>query len=250
MTGNYLPEIGAMTREIRRGRCVLDGYQRGWGLQFGEVVESVLADPVYRRAMALAAPRIIQAEMNRMNVFLILRFFLADLPAGDVVEFGSYRGGSAIFIASVLREIHPNARVYALDTYEGIPQADKSVDAHNAGDFGSVDYDEMVACAAAQGLDNLHFVRGRFEDTWPRLQKDAGRPVALAHIDCDVKSAVRYAFDAVRPSMVPGGYIVFDDATVSSCIGATEAVEEVIQERHIFSEQIWPHYVFRHGLGG
>ncbi len=48
--------------------------------------------------------------------------------------------------------------------------------------------------------------------------------------------------------MVQGGYIIFDDANVSSCIGATEAVEEIIQRDCMYSEQIWPHYVFRHNL--
>jgi hypothetical protein len=46
--------------------------------------------------------------------------------------------------------------------------------------------------------------------------------------------------------MVPGGYMVFDDATVSSCLGATEAVESLLIRRDgLSSEQIWPHFVFR-----
>ena len=49
--------------------------------------------------------------------------------------------------------------------------------------------------------------------------------------------------------MVPGGYLVFDDATVSSCIGATEAVESLVVRRDgLNSEQIFPHFVFRAGL--
>ena len=43
-----------------------------------------------------------------------------------------------------------------------------------------------------------------------------------------------------------GGYVVFDDATVSSCIGATEAVEDLLIRRDgLNSEQIYPHFVFR-----
>jgi hypothetical protein len=46
--------------------------------------------------------------------------------------------------------------------------------------------------------------------------------------------------------MVEGGYFVFDDATVSSCIGATEVVEDLLIRRDgLNSEQIWPHFVFR-----
>ena len=31
--------------------------------------------------------------------------------------------------------------------------------------------------------------------------------------------------------MVNGGYVVFDDAAVSSCLGATEAVEDLVIRR-------------------
>jgi len=50
----------------------------------------------------------------------------------------------------------------------------------------------------------------------------------------------------VKPAMASGGYLVFDDATTSSCIGATEAVENLLIRRDaLSSEQIYPHYVFR-----
>ncbi len=46
--------------------------------------------------------------------------------------------------------------------------------------------------------------------------------------------------------MVEGGYIVFDDATLSSCLGATEVVEDLVIRRDgLNSEQIFPHFVFR-----
>jgi len=49
--------------------------------------------------------------------------------------------------------------------------------------------------------------------------------------------------------MVGAGYYIFDDATTSSCLGATEAAEEVlIQRDHLCSEQIFPHFAFRHSL--
>ncbi len=70
--------------------------------------------------------------------------------------------------------------------------------------------------------------------------------IVLAHIDCDIYSAVAFSYDLVKTFMVPGGYLVFDDATTSSCLGATEAVEElVIRRDRLHSEQIFPQFVFR-----
>ncbi len=88
---------------LRNGRSIRDGYARGWGLEFGGLRESVLADPIYQDAMALAQGRTIQAETCRMNLFLLARYFLPRLlensASGSIVEFGSFRGGSAIFLA-------------------------------------------------------------------------------------------------------------------------------------------------------
>ena len=242
----YLSEL-RRPANIRKGRNVQDGYSRGVGLQFGALADAIRKDPVYAEAVSLAHGRTIVAEHNRMNLFLILRAFLDAIP-GHVIEFGSYKGGNAIFMASVLKQLHPGRRIWSLDTFTGMPETDLTVDAHHRGDFQDVDLDEMRRFAAKKGLDNLEFVEGLFQDTSDRVLAEAGQ-IALAHIDCDIYSAVVYSYDAVKPRMAPGGYIALDDACFSSCLGATEAVEELMIRRDgLHSEQIYPHFVFRAGL--
>ena len=84
--------------------------------------------------------------------------------------------------------------------------------------------------AAAAGLNNLVCVKGLFEDTAPQTLATAGR-LALIHIDCDIYSAVVNTYDASKPYMVKGGYVVLDDPPTSSCLGAFEAMEEVMIRR-------------------
>ena len=235
---------------LRKGRSIRDGYARGWGLEFGDLRSSVLDDPIYQDAMAVAQGRTIQAENCRMNLFLLAKYFLPRLlldgRAGSIVEFGSFRGGSAIFLASVCRSLGLPVKVYGLDTFEGMPPTDKGVDAHNAGDFSGVDVDELRAFVASSGLsEHLEFVQGIFEDTAPSVLAKIP-PVLLAHIDCDVYPSVAFSWDAVTPCMASGGYVALDDAHVSSCLGATEAVEDLaIRRDGLNCEQIWPHFVFR-----
>lgn len=243
---SYLPEMKGVVNGIRHGRSVYEGYQRGWGLQFGGVREKVLCDPLYKEAFAMAKDRTLMSEENRMNIFLLLRFFLDKIPFGHIVEYGSYRGGSAIFMAYVVQKLYPGMKVFALDSFEGMPQTDKNVDAHNAGDFSDVDLERLQKRVNELKLDNLVLVKGYFENTNEGVMAQAGK-ICLAHIDCDIAPAVKYSYEGVTPFMVDGGYIVFDDATVSSCIGATEVVEELIIRRDgKNSEQIYPHFVFRH----
>jgi predicted O-methyltransferase YrrM len=235
-------------RGVRKGRVPHDGYARGWGIQFGGLRDKVREDPIYQRAAALAAGRSVMAEDNRINLYLLLRFYLERVPFGHVAEFGSYRGGSAMFMARVLQEVGSQARVYAFDTFAGMPVTNPDVDAHNTGDFADVDVEEVRAAIAAAGLANLELVVGPFEQTAASALARNG-PVALAHIDSDIESAIAFAYDAVKLHMVRGGYVVFDDATVASCLGATEAVEELVIFRDgLHAEQISPHFVFRTGL--
>jgi hypothetical protein len=241
----YLPELKGVIHGIRGGRNVYEGYQRGWGLQFGGLKEKILSDPLYNEALKVAQDRTIVSEENRMNLFLLLRFFIDALPFGHIVEYGAYRGGSAIFMARVTKELYPGLKVFALDSFEGMPETDKHIDAHSVGDFSDADFDQLQARVDGLNLDNLVLVKGFFEDTNQRVMEQAGR-IRLAHIDCDVAPAVRFSYEGVKPFMVNGGYLVFDDATVSSCLGATEVVENLLIRRDgLNSEQIWPHFVFR-----
>lgn len=241
----YLPAMTGMVDGIRQGRNVYEGYQRGWGLQFGGLKDKILNDPLYQEAFAVAKDRTIMSEDNRMNIFLLLRFFLGRVPFGHIVEYGSYRGGSAIFMAYIAKRLYPSMKVFALDSFEGMPLTDKNVDAHNAGDFSDTDFTSLQDFVNELKLDNLVLVKGFFEETNENVMAQA-REICLAHIDCDIAPAVKYSYEGVKNFMVNGGYIVFDDATVSSCIGATEVVEDLLIRRDgLNSEQIWPHFVFR-----
>jgi len=143
----------------------------------------------------------------------------------------------------------PNIRIYALDTYEGMPESDQSVDTFKKESFSNVDFAEVQSTLESTGLRNVHLVKGLFENTaLQTLQQSSG--IALAHIDCDNFAPVCYAYDVLKPSLVSGAYIVFDDATEPGCIGATEAVESLVIRRDgKHSEQIFPHWVFRNLSG-
>lgn len=235
-----------MPDRIERGRNVREGYQRGWGMQFNKLGEQITKEPLFAQAYQLAKDRTIVSPHNLMNLYLIIHRYLGRIESQDVIEFGSYRGGSALFMAFCLKNLYPGAKIYALDTFEGMPETD-DVDWVKPGDFGNTNLDEIRAYAQQMKLDNLIFVKGRFQDTLPVLLESA-QPFGLAHIDCDTYPAVKYCQDMMWTKMCKGGYIVYDDAHVSSCIGATQAVEELIMEHRVHCEQIWPHFVFRAGL--
>jgi hypothetical protein len=229
----------------RKGRNLYQGYQRGVGLAYANLGARIAADPDFCRARALAGNRTIVGDVNLWNIFLLIKFFLPRLPFGHIVEFGSYKGGSAIFMAALAEKFLPGVQMIGFDTFSGMPATDRAVDAHRAGSFSDVDLVELRRYVDWAGLRNLTFVPGYFEETAAAVLRQQGS-VALCHIDCDIRSAVECAYDTTKAYIVPGGYWVFDDPLIADCLGAAEAVEDLLIKRDgLNSEQLYPHYVFR-----
>lgn len=53
------------------------------------------------------------------------------------------RGGNALFMAHVAKSVAPKARVYACDTYAGMPVTDAARDLHGAGDFSEASFEAL-----------------------------------------------------------------------------------------------------------
>jgi Macrocin-O-methyltransferase (TylF) len=245
MNDSILPIFSHVVPGIVHGRNLYDGYQRGAGLQYTDLRERIREQPDFQEAWRLVEERSICAPDRLMNIYLLIRCFLPTLAPGHIVEFGSYRGGSAMFMAKLAQKYLPGTQVYGLDTFEGMPETDKMIDGHHAGDFGDAVLEEIEAARQDSKLDNLHFIKGLFEDTCPEVIRRCGS-INMVHIDCDIYHAALYAWDQVAPAMVQGGYIVFDDATEPRCLGASQAVEDIIHRTNLRSEQVYPHFVFRY----
>jgi hypothetical protein len=240
--------IAAMPDAPIGGRSLRDGYLRGCGLQFGNIRSLCEADPLFERAFNLVKDRCAVDVTSIMNLFVLIKFFLERLAPGHIAEFGSFRCGSAIFMAIVANELHPGTRVYAFDSFAGMPATDQQRDAHQPGDFSNVSIDEIREFAAQAGVRNLELVQGMFDETVPKVVPTIG-PLRLVHIDCDLYDGVAASYEGSKPCLVPGGYIAFDDPLASSCLGAFEAVESLVVRRDgLHAEQVYPHLVYRKPL--
>jgi hypothetical protein len=245
----YDAEIAArFPTTLVRGRSPADGYLRGVGLEFSaDVVEQIEAHPLYKEAFRAAQGRTVMSVDRLRNLFLIVVNHLGSLERQDVIEFGSYRGGSVAFLGVLLKELYPHASVYGLDTFDGMPVVSPSVDFHASGDFGDTSVAAVQDHLDRLALHNVILVKGRVENTFPLPCAKPRRAFGLAHIDLDLYEPIKHVQRRLWSRMVAGGYVVYDDATVSTCLGATQAVEELIQSRKLHCEQIYPHFVFRCG---
>jgi GT2 family glycosyltransferase/ubiquinone/menaquinone biosynthesis C-methylase UbiE/glycosyltransferase involved in cell wall biosynthesis len=185
-------------------------------------------------------------ESKLQNIFLIVRYCLEGVD-GDIVEFGSYKGGSAVFMGALLERLGRKNRVFALDTYMGMPETDPIRDIHQPGDFADASRQVLGTFLREHSLDDTVIpVQGRFEDTFAKVAAETGT-LSLVHVDCDIYSGVKFAIAAAKSRLAPNGYLIFDDALHGSCLGAMQAIEEdLYHTERLAAEQVYPHLVFRY----
>lgn len=238
--------IESMHDGLTKGRNIRDGYIRGCGMYAGNILELCANDEVFKEAYRAARSLTLLPDVKLASLYFIIRFSLGKILPGNIVEFGAYRGGSAIFMAVVAKHFHPGMKVYAFDTFEGMPPLRTDNDIYGQGSFSDVDLEAIRAATECYGLDNLILVKGQFSETLSEALVQIG-PISLNHIDCDLYESVTTAYDGPKGNYVPGCYLVFDDPLEPSCIGAYEAVETLVIRRDgLHAEQVFPHMIYRH----
>src|SRR5271167_1278813 len=97
--------------------------------------------------------------------FCCLNFFCRVCPSGISSEFGSYKGGSAIFMAALAQKFLPGVQVIGFDAFIGMPASDRVVDAHRPGGFADIGLPELRRYVECINLRSPSFVQGYFDET-------------------------------------------------------------------------------------
>lgn len=123
-------------------------------------------------------------------------------PAGMLVELGVYLGGSITKIAIA----NPNETVYGFDSFQGLPESWNRPDM--AFGKGTFSLDNRLP----EVPSNVELIAGWFNETLPvfaNAHKD--ERISLLHVDCDLYSSTKCAFDVLGPLLQKGSIIVFDE---------------------------------------
>lgn len=146
--------------------------------------------------------------------------------AGDLVECGVWKGGSAMLMAHLLvRRGDDGRRIWLYDTYEGM-SAPTGKDENIAGDAAAPRWEAARSAEGSDwcrspldevrrnllstslGADRLVFVKGRVEDTIPGEAPDA---IALLRLDTDFYESTRHELVHLYPRLSRGGVLILDD---------------------------------------
>jgi hypothetical protein len=143
-----------------------------------------------------------------------------DLP-GHFVECGTWRGGAAALLASVIKRYSRRPRrVYCFDTFNGMPDP-TDVDKHrgvpaNQTGFGAgtlkapvADYLDVI-CRRLEVQDFVVPVQGLFSETLAAKQTEIA-DIALLHADADWYNSTIDILTYLYGQVVHDGFIQFDD---------------------------------------
>jgi macrocin-O-methyltransferase TylF-like protien len=154
---------------------------------------------------------------------------------GSAAEIGSYRGGSAYFIASAFVSMTgEEVPLHVFDTFAGHPE--QAITDHDqfqtAGQFGGTSVESVREYLS--GFRRLQIHQGDVLQTLPDLEDDAYR---LVHIDTDLYRPTRACLEYFTSRMSTHGVIVVDDYGSQKCPGVPNAVREHLARSNEFD--VW-----------
>ncbi len=171
-----------------------------------------------------------------------VRYVVENGVAGDFVECGVWRGGSAMTVALTLLGVGEAARTLHLyDTFEGMPapsEKDARYDGALASDllaesprdapvWAAATLDDVRANMSATGYpqERVRYVCGKVEETIPR---EAPERIALLRLDTDWYESTKHELEHLYPRLERGGLLIIDD--YGHWRGAREATDEYFKD--------------------
>lgn len=160
---------------------------------------------------------------------------------GDIVECGVFKGGSMLAaVRTLLRNGDTSRQLYLYDTFEGMAQptaADVSVLRETALSkwkrkdrwcYAGLEEVRQTLLATGYPAANMHFIKGKVEDTIPAAIPDS---IALLRLDTDWYESTRHELQHLYPLLVSRGVIIIDD--YGHWQGARQATDEYLQAHNI-----------------
>lgn len=143
---------------------------------------------------------------------------------GDILELGVGFGVTSVAMAEVLKTQSSNKKVYACDTFSGLPEVGEHDGNLKVGDIcWKIDHiTQRIKDANVEQY--VEIVPGKIEDTLPELAKT--RKFAFVFFDMDVYSSTKFALNLLTPMLPQGAIIGFHDYGFKLCPGIKKAVDE------------------------
>lgn len=166
-------------------------------------------DEVFERELAgLLVPSLANGYPNSLiHLYQCLKNAARLDLHGSVVEFGTFKGGTSMFLARVIKAIGRQWPVLTFDTFEGFPPRRSPLDMY---DHPDCVFTDLAAVRGYLSGWNVDIISGDIVETAKTLHDT---PIVVSFVDTDNYSSARAALEVLREQTVVGGAIVFDHFT-------------------------------------
>lgn len=169
---------------------------------------------------------------------------------GDFVECGVAAGSQIGVMGHVCRKLGSNKKIFAYDSYQGIPLAGRN-DTDQPG-IGPISPDRVIpddprellvssgitVHSLASVKENIErrwqlnmnsyvFIEGWFQDTVPHNNIDK---ISLLRLDGDLYESTKVCLDNLHHKVQKGGFVIVDDYALA---GARKAVNEYFEKHNL-----------------
>lgn len=162
---------------------------------------------------ALRQESYITTMNSRKTAVLACCLDLACSGEGEILESGTFMGGSSILMAALLKVWGERRKVHGFDTFEGIPSATKpdGTTVFHAGEFTQTSLQLVSNCVASYQLsDMVELHKGLVQETVPVVCERL-KSIAFVFADTDQYAGTRSTLKAVLPRLHSRGLILIDD---------------------------------------
>ena len=206
--------------------------------------------PHYGDGWNWAAMSVIErASIGKLLFYNEVYKHILDVP-GVICEFGVHWGGTAAVLVNLhsCYEPHNLSRGYhGFDTFDGFPSVDiKDGDHGQSGDFRvPAGYKEVLAhILRHHRIQNSGLYQGDASETVPAwIESHPEAIISLAILDFDIYKPTRDVLEAIKPRLVRGSVLVFDELNHIHWPGETVAVQEVLGLNNLRLHRV-PYHTF------
>ncbi len=176
--------------------------------------------------MALAKAKRIDTCLTVQKLSLVAHALFSTYD-GCILECGSFKCGTTVFMGLLLREWGDARRVYALDTFAGMPAStapDRETDLE--GLFTDTSFEGVTHYVQEHGLgQQTTLVKGLVQDTLPEVLSREPH-VSFALVDTDQYQGTLSSLKLIVPKLQENGIILVDDYLVEGVKTAVAEVQE------------------------
>lgn len=153
----------------------------------------------------------------------------AKLPAGSLLEVGSWRGGTGAIIAGAALHFGLSDPVYLCDTFRGVVKAGPKDPVYRGGEHADTSREQVEGLLLdVLGRNGVRVLAGIFpEESAAGVEDDRLR---FCHVHVDVYDSARDVTEWAWKRLLPGGIVVYDDFGFQGCDGVTRFIEETARQ--------------------